>query len=365
MKRPKLVFLSSIASPHQVRYCEELQKYFDATFLFYDRIGNRPEWWKIELPESCIVLKHVWFKSISKYLTLSFWKYLNRIKPDILMLGGFSIPSNYLAFIWAKVHRVKTIVYTERSRNKKGKLRKKDIIWSFLHLLYCNVDHVLVTAEDSIQQFNDFGFNKVSYCPYATDLTDYFKHPIREKKSGYTYLFPNRLVPLYNPLMAIDIFYEIYKLYPTSILKLNAQGELFEKCVERINELFIKDSVVFLNQINKWDEMHLVYKESDILIFPALFSNGNFTIIEAMASGMGLVISNKILGLGSEVRNSYNGFNCEPEIDIFVENIQQYINKPELFNEHSLINRNIAYKYSAEGVAEFFNEIINNYESKN
>lgn len=359
MKRPKLVFLSSIASPHQVRYCEELQKYFDTTFLFYDRIGNRPKWWEIELPDSCIVLKNVLLKSRSKYLTLSFWSHLNRIKPDILMLGGFSIPSNYLAFIWAKIHKVKTIVYTERSRDKKGNLRRKDIIWSILYFLYRKVDNVLVTAEDSIQQFNEFGFKKVSYCPYATDLADYFKHPIREQKSGYTYLFPNRLVPLYNPLLAIDIFFNIYKLHPTSILKLNAQGELFEKCVERINELSISDNVVFLDQIDKWDKMHLVYKESDILIFPALFSNGNFTIIEAMASGMGLVISNKILGLGSEVKNSYNGFNCEPEIDVFVESIKKYIANPDLFIEHSLINRKIAYKYSTEGVAEFFNEIIN------
>jgi glycosyltransferase involved in cell wall biosynthesis len=59
--------------------------------------------------------------------------------------------------------------------------------------------------------------------------------------------------------------------------------------VNRINELHIKDHVCFLDQVNSWEEMHLIYKESDIMIFPALFSNGNYTILEAMASGMGLV----------------------------------------------------------------------------
>jgi glycosyltransferase involved in cell wall biosynthesis len=358
MDRNKLVFISSVASPHQIRFCEELQKYFDATFLFYDQLGNRPKWWQIELPASCHVLKNVWFKKRSKYLTFSHLRHLNRIKPDILMLGGFSLPANYIAYRWAKFNNVKTIVYTERSRNKDGVLRKKDLIWSIIHFLYRNVDLVVVSAEDSSQQFEDFGFKKVVYCPYATDLANYFSHPIRTRKSGYTYLFPNRLTAIYNPIQAIDIFYEIYKLYPTSILQLNAQGELYGECVKRIEELSLNGKVVFLNKIESWEDMHLIYKKSDILIFPALFSNGNYTIIEAMASGMGLVISNKILGLGTIIKNNYNGFNCEPETSAFVESVKRYIDHPELFNKHCIINRDIAFEYSAEGVAELFNETL-------
>lgn len=357
MKSNRIVFLTSIASPHQIRYNEALQKYFDATFLFYDQIGSRPKWWTIKLPEKCYVLNHVMFKNKARYLTFSHLKHLNSIKPDILMLGGFSIPANFLAFMWAKFNKVKTIVFTERSRNKKGILRKKNLVWSIIHFLYRNVDLVVVSAEDTIQQFKDFGFKNVVYCPYATDLSSYFHHPIRNQKDCYTYLFPNRLTSIYNPIKAIDIFFEIHKLYPTSILKLNAQGELYEECVNRIEELSIKENVVFLNQINSWEEMHLVYKESDILLFPALFSNGNYTIIEAMASGMGIVISNKILGLGTIIKDNYNGFNCDPETDAFIESIKKYINNPTLFDEHSIINREIAFEYSAEGVADRFYQI--------
>ena len=34
--------------------------------------------------------------------------------------------------------------------------------------------------------------------------------------------------------------------------------------------------------------MHLIYKKSDILILPSLYSNGNGSIIEAGASGDGI-----------------------------------------------------------------------------
>jgi len=335
-----------------------LQQFYDTRFLFYDYVGPRPNWWKVKLPKECSILSKVFFKKIGKYFTFSIFKHLNELRPDIVMLGGFSIPGNYLAFLWAKANGAKTIVYTERSRDKNGNLRKKNIVWSVLKFLYRKVDLVIVSAEDSIQQFKDFGFDNIGYCPYATDLTNYFTHPIRKEKDFYTYLFPNRLTPIYNPVKAIEIFYEVYKLNPKSILHMNAQGELYDECVEKIKSLSLQKNVKFLSEITKWDDLHNVYKNSDILIFPATFSNGNFTIIEAMASGMGIVISDKILGIGKLIKNDYNGFNCEPETANFIDSILKYTSDPQLFEIHAEINRKIAYPYSAEGVANIFHDLL-------
>lgn len=359
MKKKKLVFLSSIASPHQVRFCESLQEYYDSTFLFYDHIGSRPDWWKVKLPKQCKILSNVLFKKQGKYLTFSFFNILRGLNPDIIMLGGLSIPSNYIAYIWAKMNGCKTIIFTERSRDKNGKLRKKNLIWTILHFLYRNVDLVIVSAPDSIQQFKDFGFERVEYCPYATDLTNYFTHPPRSEKKFYTFLFPNRLTAIYNPLKAIDVFYEMYKLNPKSLLQMNAQGELYSECINKIKSYNLEPNVSFLNEIEQWDDLHKVYENCDILIFPALFSNGNFTIIEAMASGMGIVISNKILGIGKLIRNDHNGFNCEPETHFFIDSIHNYIDNPTLFDIHAKRNREIAYEYSAEGVAKMFANLVN------
>lgn len=125
IRMKKLGFISSIAAPHQVRFCDALQDYFDARFYFYEQPDRtRGSFWRVDLGERCKVLERVLFlKSgpfAERYLALGLTNQLERFDPDIVMLGGFSIPSNYLAYRWARRKGKKTIVFTERSRNASG-----------------------------------------------------------------------------------------------------------------------------------------------------------------------------------------------------------------------------------------------------
>ena len=128
--KKSLVYISFVAAPHQIKSCDAMQEYFDAEYWFYDKLGNRASWWETALCDKCKILKKVWFKKRAKYFTLSILKELKRFNPDIVMLGGFSVPANILAYQWAKKHKKKTIVFTERSRDKKGSLRKKSFTWN-------------------------------------------------------------------------------------------------------------------------------------------------------------------------------------------------------------------------------------------
>ncbi|MBR3921514.1 MAG: glycosyltransferase, partial [Kiritimatiellae bacterium] len=143
----KLVIISMVASPHQVHFVPYLAKYFDVHHYFYEQLGGRQEFWRVDLGERCHILpcKFTWHR---KYVTLSVLKILRQHKPDILLLGGFSIPSNYFAYLWARFHHVPVAVFTERSRDSSGKLRGYGIVWRVLHWLYRNVSLVITTAPD-------------------------------------------------------------------------------------------------------------------------------------------------------------------------------------------------------------------------
>jgi glycosyltransferase involved in cell wall biosynthesis len=360
MNKKKLVYISYIAAPHQVKLCYAIQKYFDAEFWFYDYTGSRASWWRIDLGDKCKVLPNVLFKKSSRYITFSHLKELRRFDPDIVMLGGFSVPANYIAYLWARMHRKKTVVFSERSRTKKGVLRTKTFTWILLKFLYRHVDLIIVSAVDTVTQFRDtFGFrNKIVVAQYATDIDHYFDHSVRAGKEFYKYLFPNRLTDIYNPLLAIEIFAEILKEYPKSELYMNSAGELKGECERKIEELKLANNVFFLTQITSWDKLHEVYRDTDIMIFPAKFSNGNSTMIEAMASGMGIVLSNKILGIGKLIENGVNGFNCEPTKEEFLKCIKEYIRNPDLFRIHEEINRVKARPFSVESTALSYYEVI-------
>lgn len=363
--RQRLVYLSSVAVPHQVGFCNALQDYIDARFWFYEYPDRtRGAWWHVDLGRHCKVLERVLFPKsgpfAERYLALGLSSELERFDPDIVMLGGFSIPSNYMAYRWARRKGRKTIVFTERSRDASGVLRKRGFAWRLQRWLYRDVDMVMVSAEDAVAQFRDeygFGDNVVAG-RYAADLDPYFDHPLRETKLAYTYLFANRMTEIYNPIGAIKIFAAVWAKYPGSRLVMNADGELHRQCRAKIAELEIGDAVEFLTNLKSWNELHEVYARCDILILPANFSNGNFTILEGMASGMGLVVSNRVLGIGKMVEDEKNGFNCEPTTEAFLNRIERYIQQPELFRVHAEINRPLVEPLSAQGTAKFFAKIL-------
>lgn len=364
-RRERLVFISTVATPQQIKFCEALQPYYQAEFWFYESAERtRGDFWKINLGNHCRIIDPVWFQKSgmfeSRYVAPYIEKLLDEFAPTILMLGGFSQPGNYLAYRWARKHRVRTIIFTERSRNSRGNLRKWGISWRFLHWLYRDVDMIMVSAADIVPQFRDefrFG-DKVIEGRYAADLDAYFSHAPRVPKGAYTYLLANRMTEIYNPLGALAIFAEINRRYPDSRLLMNAAGELGDACRREIKELQLEDAVEFLTDIPSWNQLHEVYARSDILLLPAHFSNGNFTILEAMASGMGIVISDEVLGIGKLITDGRNGFRCPPTVDAFVERIERYIADPGLIQVHAVINRPLVQPLSAEGTARFFHETV-------
>lgn len=351
----KFVFISNLPAPHQVRYCYALQKYYETYFLFYERLGDKPDYWKIDLGERCIVLP-TRIKLHGRYLTFSHLSYLRKINPDIIMLGGFTIPGNWIAYLWGRIHNKKTVIFSERFRTKKGVLRKRGVRTRLFKILYPKIDLLLASARDTIPQFKDeFKWNyNIHFLPYSSDIDRYFSHPYRTEKSGYTYIFANRLTAIYNPILALKIFVKIHSLFPDSKLKLCSNGELKDECFDFINSNGLENCISFLDEIKQWDDLGEIYKGCDILVLPAIFSNGNFTIIEAQASGMGIVISNKVLGT-NDIRG---GFLCNPDIDSFIESILHYINNPELFIIHAKMNREDVYQYGATAVAQRTKELF-------
>jgi glycosyltransferase involved in cell wall biosynthesis len=354
--KKRFLFISDSAVPYQVKFCYALQAYFQSEFWFYESCEqSRPAWWAIDLGEKCKILKRTVTLPGRRFLTLCLRTLLNEFDPDIVMLGGFSIPSNYLAYCWAQKRKKRVVVFTERSRTARGELRQNSIAWSVIRWLYRRVDLVIVSAEDAVHQFKEeFGFgDKVVVGHYPADLSKYFAHSRRPAKpDGLTILYANRLIDIYDPLLTLEIFFDFRSKYSSARLLMNSEGPLLPECVAKIKMLGLEDSVDLLTDITSWEVLNEVYRRCDVLLLPAKFSNGNFTILEAMASGMGIVISNKVLGIGTLLVTGTNGFRVDPLRRNFVQALESYATCPELFSIHAEINRNVVRPFTIEGTAE-------------
>lgn len=361
MDKKRLVYISMIASPHIVKFCAHLRKYYDAEFYFYDSLKGGQSFWNVELGEHCHVLA-TGFKWKCKYFTWSVIRVLRHEKPDIVMLGSFSVPANILAYWWARRHGCKTIVFTERSRRiADGKLRTYGIGWRILHFIYRNVDKVFVVSNDAVPQFRDsfrFG-DKVRVCDYPADIDSYFKHPLRGMKEEYTIIYPNRMTDIYNPVMAVEIFKKVLNKYPNTKMVVNAAGELRDRVENKIRELGMIGSIRFLDNVKKWDDLGAVYRESDIMILPAAFSNGNYTLIECAVSGMACIISDKVMGDNAKILcKSGGGFVLPVDVDVFADKICWVIEHPEVLQRMAEINRKNFRSYTMVETAARYHALI-------
>lgn len=343
-----------MAAPYQVKFCYDLQEYFDAEFWFYEHTDEtRPDWWKIPLGEKCKVMKASGKFPKVGYFSFGLFIDMLRFKPDIVVLGGF-MKWHILVLYFAKILGAKVAVMSEPLRyvsnddqdsthliTKENSTRKINLIKK----LFKKVDLYIGMGEVAKNQFlEEFGFpeDKVTSLSYPQDIEEYYNHPLRVKKleDPITLLFANRLVERYQPLMALELLRRLSLKYPNIKMLMNASGSQKEKCVKFIEKNNLTN-IEFLDKIDSWNDMHLIYKRSDILILPCVYSNGNGTIIEARASGMGIVISNQINNIERHSKNGKNCFICNLDINEFEKAVSKYINNLDLIVEHGKLSREL------------------------
>jgi glycosyltransferase involved in cell wall biosynthesis len=136
---------------------------------------------------------------------------------------------------------------------------------------------------------------------------------------------------------------------------------LKDECVEYIEKKGLKN-LRFLDSIDSWNNMHLIYKDSDILILPATYSNGNLTIIEARASAMGIVISNKINHIEKHSINGKNCFICNLNVEEFSNAVLSYIMNPESLVLHGLLSREKVEAMRNKNIAEMYYEVFKKHD---
>jgi len=94
-----------------------------------------------------------------------------------------------------------------------------------------------------------------------------------------------------NHAFLIDIFYEISKTHPDCVLMLVGNGELEKDIKHKINNYGLDEKVIFAGI--RSDIAHILMA-MDVLIFPSFFEGMPNVVIEAQATGLPCLISDKI-----------------------------------------------------------------------
>lgn len=97
-----------------------------------------------------------------------------------------------------------------------------------------------------------------------------------------------RFVSQKNHTFLLDIFNEIQKQQPNSILLLAGTGPLLEETKEKASKLNISDKILFLGQRT---DANSLYQAMDIFLLPSLYEGLPVVGIEAQTSGLLCILS--------------------------------------------------------------------------
>lgn len=94
-----------------------------------------------------------------------------------------------------------------------------------------------------------------------------------------------------NHSFIIDIFNEVCKKDPNSVLLLVGDGPLEKEIKKKVNNLGLEDKVKFLGAR---DDVNDLMQGMDVFLLPSLYEGFGIVLIEAQASGLKCVISDNI-----------------------------------------------------------------------
>lgn len=94
-----------------------------------------------------------------------------------------------------------------------------------------------------------------------------------------------------NHSFLIDVFAEFHKLQPDSRLLLAGGGPDVDLAVEKVNQLQLQDAVIFAGRRT---DVERIYQALDVFVMPSLWEGLPLVLLEAQASGLPVLASDRI-----------------------------------------------------------------------
>jgi len=110
-----------------------------------------------------------------------------------------------------------------------------------------------------------------------------------QNKKTIKYLFVGRLIPIKNPVLALEAFSELIKENLTKEVELIIVGEgSEEKALKtKVEEYGLQESVQFVSWVSREEVIELM-NTVDVFLFPSV-EGGGMVVLEAMASGLPVI----------------------------------------------------------------------------
>ena len=366
----RIVHLTNIPTPYRVNFFNHLNNFLSEKdidlYVVYCSYSEPNRNWKIDdfdFKYRWKILKGITLNLFGFYLHLNPFiiNYLNRLKPDILInAGSWNMPSAILSLIPQKNYSNCIRLFWSEGHSKSVRY-SKGIIANLRRFIIRKYDYYLVPNFNSIEFLaNDSGIAK-SKC---INLPNTIEEKIFLKK--------NKLKKQKLRKLTIVASLEKRKGF---IKFINALSKLSYETKSKIHLEIVGNGPLYKLIKNKLDNIKISYKiykkliprdVSEILsnshgfILPSIIDPNPLSAIEALASGLPLLLSNNCGNVKECILNNQNGWIFDPHNE---DEIQKKI---EIWSRTTLDELNKMGALSRKRYKEYFSleKICENFAKK-
>lgn len=261
---------------------------------------------------------------LNKHLGMDFsiFRKLNLIirkeHPDVIHTHLYVLP---YVFPVALINKIKVFHTVHSVANKEQRFIGR----KFAHILF-NYFHVIPVAlskkiQETICEEYNLCENRVPIIFNGEDLSLYICKKNYSIKEKIYILHVGRFVETKNQMMIIDALMEFFYEYPCAEIHFlgNCNTELGKECKERVNASDLRDRFYFEGVKG---DVSTFFAKADVFILPSLYEGIPMTIIEAMASGLPIIASNRG-GIGDMITDGVDGILIEPDKTHFLDALKK------------------------------------------
>ena len=275
--RSKIQFDFVIHTPKRCFFSDEVESlggriYVAPKFTGQNIIGYK-KWWK------SFLCNHKEYKIIHAHMTSTAYLYIE----------------------YAHQNKMKVIAHSHSS-SYRGNFLQKFYKIILTRLLVSKADYLFACSKEAgINKFSKKGIYKKNYCEIKNGICTekyVYDYRIREAMRRKLHVEDNivfghvgSFTDTKNHMYLLTVFSAIQKRNNKAKLVIAGDGPLRAQIEDKINELNISQHTILLgvrNDINK------ILMSMDVLLFPSFFEGLSLTVIEAQATGLRCLVSDRI-----------------------------------------------------------------------
>ena len=360
----------AIVHNHPIHYqhllfCELAKRGLDFEVLFVAAFsGNRMEAPFPKNSEYPFAVAHAGpYEKAPRIETACFiWRALNRIRPSVVIISGYSDAAAWTAWLWSSLYRVKKILWAESTildhrRYAWRELPKRVFVKG------CDSAHVYGTA--SLEYLEKLGMARdkiqTKRAVANTALFLSASDARAERPTAIRLLYCGRLSPEKNLPFLMRAFARLNQdtESPRMTLKLVGYGPLEHALFDLAGELGISKIVDFAGA-KQQTELPLIFRNSDVFILPSLSEPWGLVVNEAMLSGLPVAVS-KRCGCAADLVRPETGWVFSPDNEIELTNLLDGIAdiSRDVLEEMGRAGRSLAAEYCPENCSNAVMEMVN------